>query len=127
MTRRIFVRSSDADNRLGGQLEPRGEIDLRLVPERLACSRDVAPRVADVAGARRLEPLLHRLAEDEADRLRDMVDGRRRARGDVEDAPVRAGRVGRADGGVDDVRDVREVPRLLAVPVDRDRLALVDG
>src|SRR4051812_16539629 len=127
MTLRILMRDSDSGNdRLGRELEPGREIDLRFVAEDLSRGRDVRPRVADVAGARRLEALLHRLAEDRTDGLGNVVDGCRRAGGDVEDAPVRVGRLGRANGGVDDVGDVREVARLLAVAENGDRLARVD-
>src|SRR5204863_1055520 len=122
-----FVRPSDPGNdRLGRQLEPGGEIDLRFVAEDLARGADVRPRVADVAGPRRLEALLDGLAEDDSDRLGDVVDARRRARRDVERAPVRADSLRGADRRVDDVGDIREVARLLAVAVDRDRLPRVD-
>src|SRR5205809_5307655 len=95
MTRKILIRRSDPGNdRLGRQLEPGREVDVRFVPEDVARGADVRPRVADVAGARRLEPLLDRLAEDDADRLSHLVDARRGAGGDVERAPVRARRVG---------------------------------
>src|SRR5437764_5127425 len=77
MTLRIRTGRSDAGNdRLGRQLEPGRQVDLRLVAERLARGRDVSPRVADVAGARRLEALFQRLAEDQPDRLGHLVDGR---------------------------------------------------
>src|SRR5262249_57036503 len=122
----IFVRSDSANDRLGRQLEPGREVDLRFVAERLARGADVGPRVADVAGAGRLEALLDRLAEDQADRLGDAVDAGRRPRGDVERPPVRAGRLGGADRRIDDVGDIGEVAGLLAVAVDRDRLARVD-
>src|SRR5437660_7423818 len=102
MTRRMRTGFSDAGNdRLGGQLEPGREVDLWLVAERLARGRDVSPRVADVAGARRLEPLLHRLPEEHPDRLGHLVDGRGCAGGDVEDPRVRAPHFRRADGRVD--------------------------
>src|SRR5256885_6189413 len=133
MTRRILMRSfvgggltsrSDSGNdRLGRQLEPGRQVDLRLVAEDLARGGDVRPRVANVSRPRRLEALLDGLAENATDRLRNVVDARRRAGGDVERAPVRAGRLRRADRRVDAVRDVGEVPRLLAVAVDRARLA----
>src|SRR5947209_2483518 len=114
MTRKMRTGGSDAGNdRLGRLLEPGREVDVRLVAERLARGGDVSPRIADVTGARRLEPLLHRLAEDQADRLGDVVDGGRRACGDVEDPAVRAGSLGRTHRRVDDVGDVGEVARLL--------------
>src|SRR6266480_7152715 len=107
MTRTILIRRSDPGNdRLGRQLEPGGEIDLRFVAEDLARGADVRPRVADVAGPRRLEALLDGLADDDGDRLGDVVDARRRARRDVERAPVRADSLRRADRRVDDVRDI---------------------
>jgi hypothetical protein len=40
--------------------------------------------------------------------------------------PLTAAASGRANGRVDDVRDVREIARLLAVAVDRHGLPLVD-
>src|SRR2546430_9598562 len=127
ITRRIFTRGSDPGNdRLGRELEPGREVDPGLVTERLARGADVGPGVPNVAGPWRLETSLDRFAEDETDRLGDMVHARRRAGRDVEDASARAGRVRRAERRVDDVRDVREVAGLLAVAVDRDRLALVD-
>src|SRR4051812_31726852 len=75
MTLRILIlrRSDSGNDRLGGQLEPGREVDLRFVTEQLACGGDVRPRVADVAGSRRRELLLHRLAEDRPDRLGDVV------------------------------------------------------
>src|SRR5262245_37880462 len=110
ITRRIFVRSSDPGNdRLGRQLEPGSEIDLRLVAEDLAGGADVRPRVANIPRPWWLEALLDGLAEDEPDRLRDVVDACGRARGDVERAPVRTLRLRCADRCVDDVGDVREV------------------
>src|SRR4051794_458583 len=70
--------SSDSGNdRLGRQLEPGGEIDVRCVAERVTRGGDVRPRVADVSRARRLEAFLHRLAEDRADRVGDVVHARR--------------------------------------------------
>src|SRR6059036_4320093 len=129
MTRRILTRgrSDPGNDRLGRELEPCGEVDARLVAEQLARRGDVRPRVSDVSRPRRLEAFLDRLAENDADRLRDVVHAGGRARGDVERASACAGRVRRANRGVDDVADVREVTRLLAVPIDGDRLALVDG
>src|SRR5438067_356225 len=102
MTRRILTLSDSGNDRLGRQLEPGREVDLRLVAERLARGGDLSPRVADVAGARRLEALVHRLAENEADCLGDAVHGRRRAGGDVEDPAVRVGYFRCADGRIDD-------------------------
>src|SRR5438132_11551834 len=127
MTRMIFTGGSDAGNdRLGRELEPGREVDPWFVAERLARGADVPPRVPDVARARRLETLLHGLAEDDADRLRDMVDARRRAGGDVEDAAAHPFGVRGPDRRVDDVGDVGEVTGLFSISVDRDRLALVD-
>src|SRR5215218_4539181 len=127
MTRTIFTGCSDSGNdRLGRQLEPGGEVDLRLVSKRLACRGDVGPRVVDVAGARRLEAFFDRLAEDEADRLRNVIHARGGAGRDVEDASAGSRRVRSPDGCIDDIPDVREVARLLAVAVDGDRLARVD-
>src|SRR5216110_172793 len=103
MTLRTFVRSDSGNDRLGRQLEPGREVDVRLVPEDVARGADVRPRVADVAGARRLEPLLDRLAEDDADRLSYVIDARRRAGGDVESPPIRARRVRGTDRRVDHV------------------------
>src|SRR6266852_2981172 len=104
MTRRTLTLCSDAGNdRLGRELEPCGEVDARLVA------------------------LLDRLAENDADRLRDVVHAGGRACGDVERASARAGLSRRTNRGVDDVADVREVTRLLAVAIDCDRLSLVDG
>ena len=51
------------------------------------------------------------------------VHRRGSARGDVEDLAAHAGRVAGAERRVDDVPDVREVARLLAVAVDRHGLA----
>src|SRR6476620_6460331 len=98
MTLRIRIRGSDSGNDcLGRQLEPGGEVDLRFVAEDLTRRADVCPGVADVAGTRRLEALLDGLAEDDAERLRDVVDARRRSGGDVERAPVCPRCLGRAD------------------------------
>src|SRR6476469_1168566 len=69
---------------------------------------------------------LDRLPEDLADRVGDQVDARGRARSDVEDLTARARRVSRTHRCVDDVPDIREVARLLAVAVDLDRPAGVD-
>src|SRR5439155_11690401 len=51
----------------------------------------------------------------------ELVDGRLDAGADVDQQPVTLG--GRPGEGVDDVVDIDEVPRLLAVPVDRALLA----
>jgi hypothetical protein len=126
MTRRTLTRSDAGNDLLGRELEPRGEVDSRLVAERLASGADVGPRVPDVARARRCVLLLDRLAEDEPDRLGEVVDARRRARGDVENPAARSRRIGRPNRRIHDVADVREVPGLLSIAVDRDRLALVD-
>src|SRR5712691_9908250 len=129
MTRKIFTRRFRSDagkDCLGGELEPRREVDPRLVAERLPRRGDVGPGVADVPRAWRLEALLDRLAEDDADALRDMVDARRRSRRYVEDPPARSRRIGSADRCVHNVADVREVAGLLTVAVDGDRLAQVD-
>src|SRR5215831_3760267 len=120
MTRRILVLSDPGNDRLGRQLEAGREIHLRFVSQHVARRADVRPRVADVAWPWRLEPLLDRLAENGPDRVGDVVAARRRARGDVEHAAVRVERLSSADRRVDDVRDEREVARLLAVAVDRD-------
>src|SRR5262245_59196546 len=110
MTRRILTGGLDAGNdRFGRELEPCGEIDARLVAERLARGRDVGPGVADVAWPRRLESSFDLLPENRADRLCHMVQRRGRPRCDVEDPTADSRRLGRADGRVDHVRDVREV------------------
>src|SRR5947207_15479017 len=115
MTRRILTRCSDPGNdRLGRELEPGGEVDARLVAEQLARRGDIGPGIPDISGPRRLELLLDRLAENDADRLCDVIDAGGRARRDVERASARARRVRRARRCVDDVADVGEVARLLA-------------
>src|SRR6478736_7169638 len=127
MTRRILTGLSDRGNDgLGRELQPGGEVDSRLVSENLARRGDVGPGVTDVSGPRRLEAFVDRLAEEEADRLGNVVHARGRACGDVEDPSARPGRLGCANRRVHGVRDVREVTGLLAVSVDRDRLALID-
>ena len=122
MTRRTRTGSGDA-KALGGQAQPVLEPDVRLPAEQLARVARIRPRVAEVARARRQIRLLERLAEQPRDRLRELVDRRRRPGGDVEDPAVRALRLGGAEVGRDDVVDVREVAGLLAVVVDRDGLA----
>src|SRR5262245_35651835 len=110
MTRRILTGGLDAGNDcFGRELEPRGEIDARLVAERLSRGRDVGPGVADVARPWRLEPSFDLLPEDGADGLRDVAQRRRRPCGDVADPTADIRGLGRADGRVDHVRDVREV------------------
>src|SRR5882724_6290995 len=100
ITRRIFTRRSDSGNdRLGRELEPGGEVDARLVAEQLARSRDVGPGIPDVSRPRWLEALLDRLAENDADRLRDVVDAGGRAGRDVERLSARADCVCRTDRG----------------------------
>src|SRR5438309_2227677 len=134
MTRTILIGSADragrsdaGNDRLGRALQSCGEVDARLVAQHLARRGDVRPGVADVAGAGRLEAAIDRLAENHADRLRDVIHARGRACGDVERASARAVCIGSPNRRVDDVADIREVARLLAVTVDRDLLALVDG
>src|SRR6478736_3407967 len=112
-----------SDKRVDCPLQPILESDGRLPAEHLARAADIGPRVADVPGARRGELLLHRLAEDLADRLRDLVDADGRARRNVEDLAVCALGVACAHRAVDDVRDIGEVAALVAVAVDPDRTA----
>ena len=104
---------------------PSSSADRRLVAEHLARGRDVGPRVADVAGARRREAASRPACRGSAPIVvRDVVHARGRAGGDVEDPAARARRRRAARiVAVDDVVDVGEVARLLAVAVDRDRLA----
>src|SRR5207247_10385138 len=88
-TRTGCAAASDSGNdRLGRELEPGRKIHARFVTERLTSCGDVGPGVADVSGARRLVALLDRLAEDQADRLGNVVDARRRAGGHGERAPA---------------------------------------
>src|SRR3954468_13616380 len=116
MTRRILTGSSDRGNDgLGRALQPGGEVDPRLISENLASRRDVRPGVTDVSGPRRLDTLLDGVAEELADRLGDVVHARGRACGDIEDASAGSRRIRCANRRVHGVRDVREVPGLLAV------------
>src|SRR4051812_5268337 len=121
MTRRTLIRS--AKERVDRQPEAGVERHRRRVPEDPLRLREIGPGVPEVAGARRLLPAVHRLAEDLADRRRDGVHARGSAGGDVEDLPARTARLTGPHGGVDDVADEREVARLLAVPEHVDRLA----
>src|SRR5213593_1759095 len=68
--------SDSGKDRLGRELEPGGEVDAGPVAERLARGADVGPGVANVPGAWRLVALLDGFAEDETDRLGDVVHAR---------------------------------------------------
>src|SRR6476620_7695479 len=118
MTRRTLMRSEAKS--LDGAPQARLQVDRRLVAEDPLGLAQVGPRVPQVTGAPRQLAALHRLPDDRTDRLRDGVDARRRSGGNVEDLAVRALCVAGTDRRVDDVGDVREVARLLAVPVDVD-------
>src|SRR6185437_14980355 len=123
MTRRILTGCSDRGNDgLGRELQPGGEVDPWLVSEDIACRGDVGPGVTDVSGPRRLEAPLDRLAEEEADRLGDVVHACGRACGDVENSSARPRRLRCANRRVHGVRDICEITGLLAVSVDRHRL-----
>src|SRR5436309_14364415 len=112
ITRRIRTGSPAAsvsgNDRLGRELEPGRKVHARFVTERLTGGGDVGPGVADVSGARRLVALLERLAEEQADRLGDVVDARRRSGGDGERAPAGTARRCRSRGSVDGVAAVGE-------------------
>src|SRR4051794_9737482 len=88
-----------AKQRLDRAAEAVLKADRRLPAEHGAGGGDVGERVADVAGARRLEALLGRLPEQVADRVDELVDAVRRAGSDVEDPAVRVGGVGGVEVG----------------------------
>ena len=98
----------------------------RLEADQLPGERDVGPGLFDVARARRLVGTVDRKPEEPADRLGERVHGLGAAGCDVEHRASGAVGSGRSEVRVDDVRDVREVARLLAVPVDRDGPSLLD-
>src|SRR5438270_2528993 len=126
MTRRTLTGGLDAKV-LDGVAQTLLEVDRRGVAQDLLCRADVRPRVANVAWPWRSEDPFHGLVENAADRLGDVVHARRRAGGDVEDATARAVSMSRPHRRVDDIRDVREVARLLAVAVHGDRIPCGDG
>src|SRR5262245_617347 len=82
------TRIGSVKKRLAREPEPLGEPDPRVVGKRLACRRDVGPRVADVSRPPFAVPALHRLAEQLPDRLGDLVHARRYACRDVENPPA---------------------------------------
>src|SRR6266571_947786 len=118
MTRRTLTGSGNAlQEGVGGESQALVEPDPRLPPEQLVCARDVCPRVAHVAGSLGVELALDGESEQRADRVRELVDGRPAARGDVQHLAGDVRRVRREQVRLDDVRDVREVAALLAVTV----------
>src|SRR5690242_5072376 len=111
---------------LRGEAQAFVEVDARLPPEQLSCARDVGPGVADVSGPLGELFASDRLPEDAPDLLRELVHRRRPAGRDVEHAAVDGVGGRRAQVRVDDVRDVREVPPLLAVAVNGNLPSLGD-
>src|SRR3989442_15452334 len=99
---------------------------MRYVADHALRLREIAPRVSDVAGAGRQVATLDRFSEDLADRVGNLVPARREARRDVEDLPVRSLCPARTYRRIDDVADIGEVARLLAIAVDLDRVSGVD-
>src|ERR687888_187111 len=122
MTRRTRTRS-DTDERVGRQPKALLEPDLGLVAEQPPRRAHVRPGVAHVAGALWEELLLERPLEDPPEHLGQVVHGLGTAARDVEDLAVHAVGLRGEEVRGDDVADVREVARLLAVAVDRHRLA----
>src|SRR3954447_17542473 len=120
ITRRM--RMGSGLDEFNGSAKALFQLDGGLIAERLARGGEIRVRVADVAGARRSMVPLDRLAEQPADRLRDLVHAVRLAAGDVERLSARAVRVAGCDRRRDSVVDEGEVARLLAVAEDRDRL-----
>src|SRR6266540_5002126 len=121
ITRRTLTRSGKGalEEGLRGDPQPVFEPDARLPAEQLARPCHVRVRVADVAGARRMQLPLDGKAEDRADRVRELVDAGRAAGGDVDDRPADLLRLRGEQVGLDHVRDEGEVSLLLAVAVDR--------
>src|SRR5690348_3227400 len=102
------------------------EVDRRAPAEHPLRLAHVGPRVAHVAGTGIAVLALDRPVENPADRVCERVDARRRTCGDVEDPAARALGLACADRRLDDVVDVREVARLLAVAEDRHGVAGLD-
>src|SRR5713101_449781 len=121
ITRIIFNEPADTE-KLDGAVQALLEVDRGPVAEHALRLADVRPRVAHVARPRLLVALLDRLAEDTPHRVGELVHARGRPGRDVEDPPAGAVGLAGAHGRVDDIGDVREVARLLAVAEDRDRL-----
>src|SRR2546421_4097879 len=113
MTRRTFT--SSGTKRCHRRPQALNEVDTRAIPEDPLRLREIGPGVPDVACPGRQVPPLDLLSEDLADRVGDPVQARRGACGHVEDLPVRTLRAACEDRRVDDVPDVGEVARLLAV------------
>src|SRR5919201_5213991 len=116
ITRRTLTGSGNAlQEGVRGEPQPDVYANPRLPPKQLVRAWDIRPRVAHVAGSLGVQLALDREAEHRADRLRELVDGRRAAGRDVQDLARHVRRASCKQVRLDDVRDVREVASLLAV------------
>src|SRR5438034_7346586 len=114
ITRRTFTRGSGTQE-LDRPAQALLEVDRGSIAEDVPGCRHVGPRVANVTGPRRLEAPLDRLVEGAADQLGELVHACSHAGRDVEDLAARVVCVSGQEVRLDDVRDVGEVARLLAV------------
>src|SRR5919197_4525782 len=102
--------------------EPLVEGDERRVAQEPLALRDVRERVGHVARARRPVPARQAPPEDRLELRDDLEQAHPVTAADVEHLAADAGRARGEQVGLDDVVDVREVPRLGAVAVDLEGL-----
>ena len=125
--RKEFFYCSFPSSMVRRATEPLLHVDSRPVAEQALGPRRCPPTSRGRPLRARPRTPSRRAVEQPPDRVGQLVDRRRATRGDVDDRRPRTPAASAASRfAVDDVVDVREVARLLAVAVDGHRLAVRD-